>query len=157
MSRKQVLFWLAVVAVLLGGAAPCMPPTVVAPHAASRARGGCGQACGGTSCGGCCTQTVLVPEWATETHKVKAIECAPETRECKVTVFHCVAETSAVQRECTEMVPETRTRTETFAVQVPTSHQETEQYQVCVPTFRDVVHTYTVAVPIGHSRKRSSP
>ena len=91
---------------------------------------------------------MLVPEWTTETHKVKAIQCAAETRECKVTVFHCVAETRRRPRECTEMVPETRTRTETFAVQVPTSHQETEQYQVCVPTFRDVVHTYTVAVPI---------
>ena len=47
--------------------------------------GSCGQAATGCgqSCGGCCSQTVLVPQWSTETRKIMTTECVPETRQRK--------------------------------------------------------------------------
>ena len=148
MSLKKTLFWMAVAVAFWGG----VSALYAADGCVRRLRRGRvqsdGRQLGADVRAGCCTQTVLVPEWTTETRKFMATECAPETRERKVTVFRCVAETTNVQRHVTDMVPETRTRTETFTVQVPITRQVTQQYQVCVPTFRDVQHSYTVAMPV---------
>ena len=145
MVAKRTIFWsvLAVAALSVGvawGAEGC--------SCGGCSGSSCGGACGGQAGCGSCTQTVMVPQWVTETRKVMTTECVPETRHCTYTVTRCIPETSNVVREYTVMVPETRTRTETFQVQVPTTRNVTEQYQVCVPAYRDVVRHYTVCVPV---------
>ena len=76
MLPRQVSFWSALAAAWLAvgvlyGAEAC------GGGSCSQAATGCGQ-----SCGGCCSQTVLVPQWVTETHKMMTtVQCVPETRQ----------------------------------------------------------------------------
>jgi hypothetical protein len=153
MLLKNVVFWSALTTVSLG---------VSALHAADGCCGGscsqgtteCGKQCGGgTQCGGCATQTVLVPEWVNETRKIKTTECVPEIRQRKFTATRCVAETKNVEREHTVMAPQTRTRKETYTVQVPATRNVSEQYQVSVAAYRDVQRTYTVSAPVQKERQ----
>ena len=157
MLPRQVSFWSALAAAWLAvgvlyGADACTGGSCSGGSCSgscSQATTGCGQ-----SCGGCSSQTVLVPQWVTETHKIMTTECVPETRQRKCIVTRCVAETANVEREYTVMVPQVKTCTETYMVQVPTTRNVTEEYQVCVPTYRDVQRSYTVCVPVWKQEQR---
>ncbi len=72
----------------------------------------CGQGCPQASCGSCAPtmvqQTVMTPEYVTETRKVKVVECSCETRERTFAVCQLVPETKTINVNYTVMVPETR-------------------------------------------------
>ena len=103
---------------------------------------GCGQGCSQAACGSCgpatVQKTIMVPQYVTETRKVKCVQCVPETRQRTVTCYQCVPETKTINVNYSVMVPETRSRTESYCVRVPFTRPVTEQYQVQVPTYRDV-------------------
>lgn len=132
-------------------------PTLVTPApvpVSSAMPGPCGGACNPpvVPCGACSQQTVLVPEYTTETRKVRCVEYAAETRQCVVTRCQRVPETRTVQVPDTEWVPRSRTTTETYTVSVPVAVSVPEQYQVNVTTYRDVPRSYTVSVPVWRDK-----
>lgn len=156
-----------------------------------RWHGGCGYSwgCGGavSACAGCwadgcvaspqCTvqQTVLVPEYTTETRLVNVTEWTTQPRQRQVTVLRQVAQTRTVEQrvvvakleerrrvvDCvvqkpvyetrtekyTVMVPHLETRQQKCTVQVPEWKTRQQQYAVQVPQWKEVEQTVMVAVP----------
>jgi len=94
------------------------------------------------------TQTVCVPEMATEERTITVTECAAVTRTRKVTCCEAFPVTRTVQRCCTILVPQQVMRTENYCEAIPVTRQVTETFQEMVPTTRTVQSSYTLCVPV---------
>ena len=109
-----------------------------------------------------CSQTVMVPEWVTETRKVCCTEYTEENRERKYQVcklvphkemktekyFVCVPEKRQKEVEYTVCVPEKRQREVEYTVCVPEKRQKEVQYTVCETEMRSREERYTVCKPV---------
>ncbi|MEK6248978.1 MAG: hypothetical protein N2C12_12415, partial [Planctomycetales bacterium] len=111
-------------------------------------------ACGVVSCGTTYVeQTVLCPQYVTETRMCTSTAYRNETRERTVVVHKRVAETAARTCEVTVMVPQVQTKTVSYTVLKPVTRTVSQQYNVRVPVWSEVEQSYAVQTPCVETRQ----
>ena len=153
MGVKQTVFWslLASFALCAGtvyGADGCQGGWL------RRSRRAAGLRVAGPRAAVICTQTVMVPQWVTETHKITSHRMYAGNPAAQFTVYALHPGDGQRRARVYGDGAGNRTRTETFQVSVPTVRNVTQQYQVCVPTYRNVQRNYTVSVPVWRQQQQ---
>lgn len=99
-------------------------------------------------------RTVYVPQWVTETRRVKSVECRPEVRTRTVVVNRRVPYQENVTRTCTVLVPKQQVLTLEYMAYTPVLETTTKKAAVCVarPVVKDGVRLDCKLTPVKVKR-----